>query len=46
MEIQKEVGVTIQENEEDHLKRIGAMEVRDKAEKDDWELNRVTAVSQ
>jgi hypothetical protein len=46
LEIQKEVGVTTQETEEEHLKRIVAMEVRDKSEKDGREMNRVTAVSQ
>jgi hypothetical protein len=44
--IQKEVGVTIQQTEEEHLNRIVAMEVRDKAEKEGWELNRVNESSQ
>jgi uncharacterized protein YwlG (UPF0340 family) len=45
MSLQQEVGVTIQESKEEHLNRIGVMEVRDKAEKDGWELNRVPASS-
>jgi uncharacterized protein YwlG (UPF0340 family) len=44
--IQKEVGVTIQQTEEEHLNRIVAMEVRDKSEKEGWELNRVNESSQ
>jgi hypothetical protein len=44
--IQKEVGVTIQQTEEEHLIRIVAMEVRDKSEKEGWELNRVNESSQ
>jgi hypothetical protein len=46
MGLQQEVGITIQESKEEHLNRIGVMEVRDKAEKDGWELNRVPASSQ
>jgi hypothetical protein len=45
MAIQQEVGITVQESREEHLIRIGVMEVRDKAEKDGWELNRVPASS-
>jgi hypothetical protein len=44
--IQKTVGVTVQESEDDHVNRMVVMEARDKAEKVDWEMNRVTTVSQ
>jgi hypothetical protein len=42
LSIQNQVGITVQSSKEDHLKRIELMEVRDRAEKEGWELNRVT----
>ncbi|WJX22814.1 hypothetical protein P8452_12088 [Trifolium repens] len=46
LEIQKEVGVTILQSKVEHLNRIVEMEVRDKAEKEGWEMNRVNDSSQ
>jgi hypothetical protein len=41
--IQNEVGIKIQSSQEEHLHRMEAMEVRDRCEKEDWELNRENA---
>jgi hypothetical protein len=38
--IQQEVGIRVQSSQEEHLHRIEAMEVSDRLEKEDWELNR------
>jgi hypothetical protein len=46
MQIQEDVGIAIQGKNEDHLHRIMELEVRDQAEKEGWELNRVTRGSQ
>ncbi|KAK2442416.1 hypothetical protein QL285_013611 [Trifolium repens] len=42
LSIQKQVGITVQSSQEEHLIRIEKMEVRDRAEKEGWELNRET----
>jgi hypothetical protein len=46
MQLQEDVGIVIIENKEDHLQRIVALEVRDQAEKEGWELNREIRGSQ
>jgi hypothetical protein len=46
MELQSEVGIKIQGNSDENLKRIMGMEERDRAEKEGWELNREIVGSQ
>jgi hypothetical protein len=46
MELQSEVGIKIQGNSDEYLKRIMGMEERDRAEKEGWELNREIVGSQ
>jgi hypothetical protein len=41
-DIQQQVGICVQGSQEDHLKRIGDLEVRDQVEKEGWEVNRET----
>jgi hypothetical protein len=46
VELQEVVGIKVLENKENHLNRIIAMEDRDRAEKEGWEMNRETVGSQ
>jgi hypothetical protein len=41
MEIRSDVGMEVQGDESELLKRIMSMEERDRAEKEGWEMNRV-----
>ncbi|WJX66904.1 hypothetical protein P8452_51411 [Trifolium repens] len=41
-DIQQQVGICVLGSQEEHLKRIGDLEVRDQVEKEGWEVNRET----